>query len=314
MEEKQGSPHADQKSNSSGVGAHRPGSGDPKPQNRHSTTLLSVYMITLNNGTTIERALASVAGWAGEVVVVDSHSTDGSQEVMARYTDKVHQHDTADMREKYQYAQDRCTNPWVLFIDADEWLTQEIKAEIEAMLAAPGPYDGFMVHRKNIYLGREIKRGGWYPDHEIRLYRKDKGSWEGGIHARVSVQGRIASLKNPYMHTPYADTAHQIRTIDRYSGAFARDLYSSGTRFHLFPMIARPLFRFVRDYILKRGFLDGVPGMIIMASTMYYVFMKYAKLWELERQGQGVATAVRSSGGRGQSRHTAPDRCAEELE
>ncbi|MBA4418034.1 MAG: glycosyltransferase family 2 protein [Syntrophus sp. (in: bacteria)] len=251
---------------------------------QHSTLPLSVYMITLNNGATIEKALQSVAGWAGELVIVDSHSTDGAIGIIEKYTDHVYQYDTFDQREKYQYAQDQCTHPWVLFIDADEWLTTEIKAEIEGIIARGTPYDGFIVDRRNIYLGREIKYGGWYPDEEIRLYRKEKGGWQGGIHAKVYVDGKVGRLKTHYMHTPYADTAHQIRTIDRYSAAFADDLYKAGRHFHLFPMVSRPLYRVLRDYIFKRGFLDGIPGMIIMASTMYYVFMKYAKLWEMEKK------------------------------
>lgn len=260
----------------------------------NSSLPLSVYMITFNNGATIERALKSVAGWASEVVVVDSHSTDGAPEIISRYTDGLFQYDTKDLREKYQYAQDKCTNPWVLFIDADEWLTGEIKEEIEAIVTGRTDYDGFMVDRRNVYLGREIKYGGWYPDREIRLYRKDKGRWEGGIHAKVAVERKVGRLINHYMHTPYADTAHQIRTIDRYSEAFAEDLRVSGRRFHLVNMITRPLFRFFRDYILKRGFLDGIPGLIIVASTMYYVFMKYGKLWEMEH-AKGEEEAVRSS-------------------
>lgn len=244
---------------------------------------LSIYMITFNNGATIERALASVAGWAAEVVVVDSESTDGAKEIIGRYTDKCYQLMTIDMAEKYGYAQNLCTSPWVLFIDADEWLTPDIKAEIEEIVTKGTGYDGFVVNRKNFYLGRVIRHGGWYPDHEIRLYRKDKGVWLGGIHAKVHVEGKIGTLRNPYMHTPYSDTSHQIRTIDRYSAAYADDLRAAGRSFRLVNMITRPLYRFFRDYLFKMGFLDGVPGLIIIASTMYYVFMKHAKLWEVER-------------------------------
>jgi glycosyltransferase involved in cell wall biosynthesis len=247
---------------------------------------LSVYMITFNNGATIDRALQSVSGWVDEVVVVDSHSTDGALEIINHYTDKLFQYDTKDLREKYQFAQDSCTKPWVLFIDADEWLTINIKEEIGKIITGETSYGGFIVNRRNVYLGKEIKYGGWYPDREIRLYRKEKGRWEGGIHAKVAVEGRIGTLRSYYMHTPYADTAHQIRTIDRYSEAFAEDLRASGRHFHLWNMITRPLYRLFRDYIMKRGFLDGIPGLIIVASTMYYVFMKHAKLWEMEmREG-----------------------------
>jgi len=214
--------------------------------------------------------------------VVDSHSTDGALEIIPKYTDSVYQMDTASQRDKYQFAQDRCSNPWVLFIDADEWLTDEIKNEIEGLLDRGTPLNGFVVKRRNIYLGREIKHGGWYPDEEIRLYRKDKGGWQGGIHARVFVEGKTGRLRNYNMHTPYNDTAHQIRTIERYSTAYAEDLFGAHRRFHLFNMIGRPAYRLFRDYIFKLGFLDGIPGLIILASTMYYVFMKQAKLWEME--------------------------------
>ncbi len=241
-------------------------------------------MITYNNGSTIGRALESVTGWAPEVIVVDSHSTDGAPETISRYTEHIYQLDTADLRNKYQYAQDACSQEWVLFIDADEWLTGEIKSEIAQTIAGHTPYDGFIAKRRNIYLGREIRHGGWYPDEEVRLYRKRAGHWEGGIHARVQIDGKIGRLRNHYMHTPYEDTAHQIRTIERYSSAFAADLAAAQRRFRLVNMIGRPLFRFFRDYIAKRGFLDGIPGLIIVASTMYYVFMKYAKLWELEKK------------------------------
>lgn len=254
---------------------------------------LSVYMITYNNSATIEKALLSVAGWADEVVVVDSHSPDGTSGIAGRYTDRVLQYDTTDQREKYQYAQDQCKNRWVIFIDADEWLTDDFKKEVGTILTSGNARDGYVADRRNIYLGREIRHGGWYPDREIRLYRKDKGGWRGGIHAKVHVDGQVGHMKNHYLHTPYTDTAHQIRTVDRYSGAFANDLYSSGRRFHMVNMLFRPLFRFFRDYIFKMGFLDGIPGIIIMASTMYYVFMKHAKLWEMENKHDGNEGAQR---------------------
>jgi glycosyltransferase involved in cell wall biosynthesis len=254
---------------------------------RETRPPLSVYMITFNNSATIARALDSVAGWADEVIVVDSHSPDGTADIALKYTQHVFHLDTTDLREKYQHAQDRCGNRWVLFIDADEWLTKDFREEVEDILASGSASDGYIADRRNIYLGREIKHGGWYPDREIRLYRKDRGGWEGGIHAKVHVEGKVGHMKNHYLHTPYADSAHQLRTIDRYSEAYARDLFAAGRSFHLANMLLRPIWRFFRDYIFKMGFLDGIPGIIIMASTMYYVFMKHARLWEMERDEGG---------------------------
>jgi len=254
---------------------------------RETRPPLSVYMITFNNSATIARALDSVAGWADEVIVVDSHSPDGTADIALKYTQHVFHLDTTDLREKYQHAQDRCGNRWVLFIDADEWLTKDFREEVEDILASGSASDGYIADRRNIYLGREIKHGGWYPDREIRLYRKDRGGWEGGIHAKVHVEGKVGHMKNHYLHTPYADSAHHLRTNDRYSEAYARDLFAAGRSFHLANMLLRPIWRFFRDYIFKMGFLDGIPGIIIMASTMYYVFMKHARLWEMERDEGG---------------------------
>ena len=254
-----------------------------KPEAGGAKIPLSVYMITLNNGPTIERALQSVAGWADELIVVDSHSIDNAGEIIEKYTNTLFHFVTSSQREKYQFAQNKCKNQWVLFVDADEWLTKEFKEEVEKIISSNSANDSYVAYRRNVYLGREIKYGGWYPDREIRLYRKDKGSWQGGIHAKVHVAGTIGALKNYYMHTPYTDTAHQIRTIDRYSTAFAEDLFQSRRRFQLFNMLLRPPYRFFRDYIFKRGFLDGIPGLIIAISTTYYVFMKQAKLWEMEK-------------------------------
>ncbi|MCX7857628.1 MAG: glycosyltransferase family 2 protein [Deltaproteobacteria bacterium] len=240
-------------------------------------------MIVFNNLATIERAIKSVMDLKDELVIVDSHSTDGTTEVVLKYADKLYQLDTTDLRKKYQFAQDSCNQDWVLFVDADEWLTNELKREIKEVVSNPKTeYDGYVIHRRNLYLGREIKFGGWYPDKEIRLYRKEKGRWEGGIHAKVVVQGKVGELKHKYMHTPYLNTAHQIQTINRYSEAYAWDLFKSQKRFNLFQMLTRPFFRFFRDYFFKRGFMDGIPGLIIAVSTMYYVFMKQGKLWEIE--------------------------------
>jgi glycosyltransferase involved in cell wall biosynthesis len=244
---------------------------------------LSVYMITYNNGATLERALKSISGWASEIVVVDSESSDGSREIMSRYGADVYQYETTDLRAKYQSAHDRCSSDWVLFIDADEWLTSDLKDEIAEVLARSPASDGFVVKRRNFFLGREIRHGAWARDREIRLYRKEKGRWEGGIHAKVAVNGRVGQLKNHYLHTPYADISHQVRKLDHYSGVFARDLDDGGRPFSLLKLVTHPLSRFSRDYILKRGFADAVPGLVIAVSDMYYVFLKYAKLWELRR-------------------------------
>jgi glycosyltransferase involved in cell wall biosynthesis len=242
---------------------------------------VSVYVLTYNNRRTIEGCLKSL-NWAEELVVVDSLSTDGTYEICQRYTEKVYQRGWAGHRDQYQYAADLTTREWIMFVDADEEVPPELAEEIRRTLdeGADG-FDGFLVYRRTYYLGRWIQYGGWYPDCEIRLYRRNKGRWEGGLHAKVAVDGKVGSLKNQYLHYTYRDISDQIQTIDKYSRIAAEDLAKSGEKFCLFKLLFHPPFRFIKEYFIKSGFRDGVPGLIIIVSTMFYVFMKYAKLWEL---------------------------------
>ena len=242
---------------------------------------ISVYMITYNNERTVERALKSVT-WADETVVVDSFSQDSTVEICRRFTDKVFQREWPGHQGQYQYAADLTTYPWIMFVDADEEVSPELAEEIRTQIDGRAEdVDGFFVYRRTHYLGRWIRYGGWYPDGEIRLYRRDRGQWEGGLHARVVVNGKIGYLKNQYHHYTYRDISDQIQTIDKYSKIAAEDLARRGEKFSIFKLLLHPPFRFFKEYVFKRGFRDGLPGLIIIVSTMYYVFIKYAKLWEL---------------------------------
>jgi glycosyltransferase involved in cell wall biosynthesis len=242
---------------------------------------ISVYMITRNNERTVEKALASVR-WADEIVVVDSFSTDKTPEICRRVTDRVIQRPWPGFREQYQCAADLTTHPWIMFIDADEEVSPELAEEIQRVLNGGGKgFDGFIIYRQTHYLGRWIRHGAWYPDYEIRLYRREKGRWEGGLHAKIVVHGNVGSLKHEYLHHTYRDISDQIRTIDLYSRIAAEDMFKAGERFSLFKLLFRPPFRLIKEYLFRQGFRDGIPGLIIVIATMFYVFVKHAKLWEL---------------------------------
>lgn len=244
---------------------------------------ISVCILTFNNDRTIERCLASLQ-WADEVVIVDSYSTDDTLEICRRYTDQIYQRKWTSHQDQYRYAADLTSNRWVMFVDADEEVPPELAQEIQEELKANnGQWDGYISHRLTYYLGRWIKYGGWYPDYEIRVYDRNKGRWEGGLHAKVTVDGKLKTLRNCYRHYTYKDISDQMQTIDRYSQVAAEDMLLEGKRFSLAHMLLNPLFRFLKEYVFKRGFLDGIPGLIIVVSTMFYVFIKHAKLWELQR-------------------------------
>jgi glycosyltransferase involved in cell wall biosynthesis len=241
---------------------------------------VSVYVLTSNNRRTIERCLKSLF-WAEELIVVDSFSNDGTFEICQRYTDKAYRREWKGHRDQYQYAADLTTRNWIMFVDADEEVPSELVEEIRRELeGGTEGVDGFFVYRRTYYLGRWIRYGGWYPDGEIRLYRRDKGRWEGGLHAKIAVNGKVTNLKNQYLHYTYRDISDQIQTIDRYSAIAVEDILNSAKTFKLANLIFHPPFRFFKDYILKFGFLDGIPGLIIAVSTAFYAFVKHAKLWE----------------------------------
>jgi len=248
---------------------------------------VSVYMITYNNEETVERALKSVT-WANEIVIVDSFSSDRTVEIGRKFTDKLFQRKWPGHRDQYQHAADLTTHEWIMFVDADEEISPELAEEIRQELNGKVEgVDGFFVYRRTFYLGRWIRYGGWYPDGEIRLYRRDKGKWEGGLHARVVIEGTVKSLKGKYLHYTYRNISDQIQTIDKYSRIAAEDMLQQEETFSLFKLLFHPPFRFIKEYFFKSGFRDGLPGLVIVISTMYYVFIKYAKLWELMRTQRG---------------------------
>ena len=241
---------------------------------------VSVYVLTTNNRRTVEQCLKSLS-WAEELVIVDSFSQDGTYEICKPYTHKLFQRKWTGHRDQYQYAADLTTRDWIMFVDADEEIPPELAEEMRTELKGRAKeFDGYFVYRRTYYLGRWIRYGGWYPDGEIRLYRRDKGRWEGGLHAKLVVDGKVGVLKNQYFHYTYGNISDQIQTIDRYSKTAAKDMVNNSKPFRLVNLLFSPPFRFSKDYILKLGFLDGIPGLIIAVSTAYYAFIKHAKLWE----------------------------------
>ena len=245
---------------------------------------ISVCMITFNNARTVERALASVAPWADEIIVVDSFSTDDTPAIVRRFTDNFEQRAWPGFRDQYNYCIGKARNEWVVFIDADEEIPPELAREMQQRPQRDqGRYAGYIAHRRTFYLGRWIHHGGWVPDCEIRLFRRDSGAFAGGLHANVKVAGRVGEFENFYHHFNYRDLADQIDTINRYSATAALDMQREGRAFSFLDLLLRPPFRFIKEYVFKQGFRDGMAGLVIAVSTMYYVFVKYAKLWELEK-------------------------------
>lgn len=248
---------------------------------------LSLAIISLNEVRNIERCVKSVP-FADEIVIVDSGSTDGTAELARSLGARVYVEEWRGFRAQKQRATDLCENDWVLSLDADEALSAESAAELEALLNSDelSAHDGYNFPRLSWNLGRWIHHGGWYPDLQLRLFDRTRASWQGGdkVHERVSAKN-IKRLQHPIFHYPFPDLAEQVSTNNRYSGLGAEELRAKGKRFSVLKLVFKPISKFLETYLIKRGFLDGMPGFIIAVSAAYSVFLKFAKLWETERLG-----------------------------
>jgi glycosyltransferase involved in cell wall biosynthesis len=242
---------------------------------------LSVTVIAKNEAADIGAALASVA-FADEIVVVDSHSTDETAAIARRYTDRVIVRDWAGYVDQKNYAASIAAHDWILSLDADERVTPALADEIRSTLAGSPEHAAFRMPRVTWHLGRWIRTTDWYPDYQLRLYDRRRAAWTGRyVHEAVDVHGSIGRLRGDLQHYAYRDIADHLETIDRYTTYAAKQMYESGRRANVLQIAGHPPLAFLRNYVARGGFRDGAVGFTISALNAYYVFLKFAKLWEL---------------------------------
>ena len=244
---------------------------------------ISATIIVFNEKDNISEVCESVS-WADEIVVVDSNSTDGTREIALRYTDKVFDREFRGYKDKHEFADSKTTGDWIFWIDADERVTPQLRAEIEAVRnkSEQDLPNGFRIARKTWYAGRWIKHSGWYPDYQMRLYRKSASHWDGiAPHQTARVSGKIETLKGELLHYTKRNLSEHHRVIDAFTTLAAEHLVEKGTTSGGVKMLTGAIGGFVRTYILKQGFRDGIQGLMIAIFTAYGSFLKYAKVWEL---------------------------------
>jgi glycosyltransferase involved in cell wall biosynthesis len=247
---------------------------------------LSVCILTCNEEEVLERCLTAVA-WAQEiVVVVDSKSRDGSEKIAREHATRVEVRPYAGDIEQKRHCASLASFDWVFIVDPDEVVTPELALEVRALFGNGEPAcDGFEVNRSTFHLGRWLRHGDFHPDWKLRLYRRSKAEWHGrNPHGRVAVPGRVSRLGGTLEHYSYRDLADQLDRIQFFSAEAAVAMHDAGRRARLSDLALRPPARFLRGYLLKRGFLDGLPGFVVAVASAFHVFLKYAKLWELEQK------------------------------
>jgi glycosyltransferase involved in cell wall biosynthesis len=224
---------------------------------------LSVIIIARNNEPTMRRCLESVA-WAGEIVVLDSGSTDRTVEISRDFTGNVHQTPDGD---------------WVFSIDSDEWVTPALRAELEAAMAAPGDKAAFAMPRRSSFCGRFMRHSGWWPDYVTRLWRRGAARFsEDHTHDRVIVDGKLGRLRQPLMHEAVTNLEQMLVKINMYSSSSAAMFHRDGRRASMFTALLHGWWAFVRTYFLRLGFLDGREGFMLAVINAENSYYRYAKL------------------------------------
>jgi glycosyltransferase involved in cell wall biosynthesis len=243
---------------------------------------LAVTIITRNEASHIAAALESVA-WADETIVVDAESSDETVAIARRSASRVLVRTWAGYGDQKNFAAGLARHDWILSIDADERVTPELAADIQRALVSPPAARGFLLSRVTFHLGRWIRSTDWYPDHQLRLYDRRHARWnDRRVHESVTVDGKVGRLRGELQHFAYRDLSHHLETIDRYTSLAARQMQDQGRRVTAADLLVRPPLAFLRNYILRLGVRDGVPGLMVSLLNSYYVMLKFAKLWELQ--------------------------------
>ena len=250
---------------------------------------LSVVLITQNEErnlpVTLESVLPLVRDGKGEIIVVDSGSSDRTIEIAQAYGARVFVEAWQGFAAQKNSAMAKASMDWVLQLDADEPLEPELAAEMEALLKASPAMNGFWIPRKNFFLGRWIRHGGFYPDPKLRLVRRGAGRFEEyGAHPTMKVDGPTGRLSHALLHHAYPTLRGYIDHMNSYSSTGAELAATKDLRgFSIANIVIRPMLTFIYNYFIRLGFLDGREGLLLHLYHSVYVSWKYAKAWELSR-------------------------------
>ena len=222
--------------------------------------------------------------WASEVIVVENDSTDDTVAIARAHGAVVFSHPFTTIGRQRNAAIARARHEWILVVDADERATPQLGAEIAGVITVSGPAAAYRVRRRNFFLGREIRHGGWERDRPVRLFRNRMRYDERPVHEHVMTDGPVGELREPFSHYPYASLSEYFGKLERYSGWWAQQSFARGKRARAWTIVLKPPARFFSMYLLRAGFLDGAAGVIVAALAAMSVAAKYARLWELQRR------------------------------
>jgi len=257
----------------------------------------SVIIAAKDEAAEIADCIASVS-WAAEVIVVENDSTDDTVAVARGAGATVFTHPFTTIGCQRNAAIARARHEWILVVDADERGSVSLRDDVTHALAAADATVAYRVRRRNFFLGREVRHGGWERDRPVRLFRSRMRYDERPVHEHVMTDGQVGELTEPLIHYPYASLGEYFAKLDRYSRWWAEQSFARGRRTNGWTIAFRPPARFFSMYVLRAGFLDGAVGVIVAVLASMSVAAKYARLWELQ-SGRGTGDSGLSSGDTG---------------
>lgn len=244
---------------------------------------ISVCIVACNEAANLPRLLRSVTGWVSEIVVVLNNTTDNSEAIAQSFGARVEHHAWLGYRDTKNAALKFVRQPWVLALDSDEEVSRALQAQIVQFFTEGEAtrFAGARFPRKTWFLGRWIRHGDWYPDRQLRLFRHDSARWGGSPeHDKIELTGSCRELTAEMHHFSNPTIGSHVGKINVFSDYFLRRQLERGASWSAAAATSRPTWRFVRAYFLRRGFLDGFPGLFIAASTAYAAFVRYSRLYE----------------------------------
>lgn len=246
---------------------------------------ISAFLVCCNEELNIRRCLESLT-WCDEIVVIDSGSTDRTLAIAREYTDRIFHRDWNGFVAQKRFGLEQCRGRWVLNVDADEEVSPELRSAIQLIVNDPAPgATGYELLRVVYFLGRWWRKGGWYPEYRLRLALRENTTWGGrDPHEHAVVSGRVDRLHAELRHYTYTDLQDQIRALNSHSSAAAKSLFDDGERSSWVRMFLNPIARVLKFYVLRKGYREGLAGFVVALLEGWYVFLKYAKLWELRQQ------------------------------
>jgi len=248
---------------------------------------ISATVITLEEQRHIRQCLQSLEEIADEIIVVDSGSRDKTLEIACELGARTFVHEWTNYADQKNFASSLAKHDWILSLDADECLSPSLRAEILRAKRNATDAVAFAFPRKAFYMGRWIEHSGWYPDHKVRLFLKDKARWEGRfVHESLRIDGPVVQLRGDLLHYSCETISEHLRTLDHYTSLAAEELRHRHRRSGWLQMLGSAVAAFLKTYLLKQGFRDGKQGFLIACFASYYNLVKYAKLWELEQLKQ----------------------------